>query len=245
MTYPNPTPTIPKRPPGRPRDPEREADILRVVLELVAEGGIDAVTFEEVARRAQASKRTLYRRWPAKRDMVVAAIKAGPAAGNAPAPIDTGSLRGDLLALLERLEAAMAAGGSVSLLLLQAGLEDPELCHHIEEAAGPTGARLPADVVAAAIARGELPEDADPFAYEEVAGAVLLIRRLNALTTDQRYREALVDTVLLPALRSGRRAGQHGIFSGSPTPAEPAPAEPAPAEPTPAGPIPTPTGDPA
>nr|BFF24931.1 hypothetical protein GCM10025732_28960 [Glycomyces mayteni] len=82
------------RAPGRPRDGVREAEILRVVLALVGEAGVDGVTFEEVARRAQASKKTLYRRWATKQEMVVAAIKAGPAAGSKPEAVDTGSLRG-------------------------------------------------------------------------------------------------------------------------------------------------------
>lgn len=215
MTYPNVQP----RPPGRPRDDAREAEILRIVLALLGEAGIDGVTFEEVARRAQASKKTLYRRWATRQEMVVAAIKAGPAAGNKPDPIDTGSLRGDLLALLERLEATMEAGSSVSLTILQAGLRDPELCQYIEDSAGPTGARLTDAVLRAAIERGELPATADPFAYEEVGAAVLVLRKLNGLTTDAAYREALTDAVLIPALRSGVAAGQHGIFSGRPTPA--------------------------
>ncbi len=206
------------RPPGRPRDAVREGEILRVVLSLLAESGIEGVTFEEVARRARASKRTLYLRWSTKQEMVVAAIKAGPASGNKPEPIDTGSLRGDLLALLDRLEATMEAGSSVSLTILQAGLRDPELCEHIEESAGPTGARLTDAVLRSAIDRGELPASADPFAFEEVAAAVLVIRKLNGLSTDVAYREALVDAVLIPALRSGVNASQHGIFSGRPTP---------------------------
>lgn len=192
-------------------------------MEVVAEVGFDGLTFEEVARRARCSKTTLYRRWPTKKEMLVAAIKAGPASGNAARPVATGSLRGDLLALLDRLESSMERGGTVSLLLLQAGLEDPDLCHHIEESAGPTGARLPADVLQAAVDRGELPVEADPFAYEEVAGAVLLLRKLNGLTTDTAYRELLVDAVLIPALSRGRPARQQGIFSGSPTRAAPTP----------------------
>ena len=215
MAYSNDAPS-PRRP-GRPRDHAREAEILGIVLELLGEVGIDDVTFEEVARRAQASKRTLYRRWASKQEMVVAAIKAGPAAGNKPDPIDTGSLRGDLLALLDRLEATMDVGSPISLTILQAGLRDPELCQHIEDSAGPTGARLTDTVLRSAIERGELPAGADPFAYEEVGAAVLLIRKLNGLATDVAYREALVDAVLIPALRSGVDAGQRGIFSGRPT----------------------------
>lgn len=190
-------------------------------MALMTESGIDAVTFEEVARRARASKRTLYRRWSTKQEMVVAAIKAGPAAGNRPDPIDTGSLRGDLLALLSRLEATMSAGSPVGLTILQAGLRDSELCQHIEDSAGPTGARLTDTVLRSAVARGELPATADPFAYEEVGAAALLIRHLNGLSTDEAYRGALVDAVLIPALRSGVEAGQHGIFSGRPTAAAP------------------------
>lgn len=186
---------------------------------MLGESGVDAVTFEEVARRARASKATLYRRWSTKQEMVVAAIKAGPAAAGHTDPIDTGSLRGDLLALLERLERTLDAGASISLTVLHAGLRDPELCQHIEDSAGPTGARLPESVRVAAIDRGELPSTADPFAYEETAAAALLLRKLNGLATDATYRASLVDSVLIPALRSGVGAEQHGIFSGRPTPA--------------------------
>lgn len=189
--------------PGRPRDAAREAAILQAVLALLAEVGYDALTFEAVARRASASKATLYRRWDNKRDMVVAAIKAGPSSDVSPESVDTGSLRGDLLALCERLDSTLrASDGSMSLMLLRAGLEDPELCRHIEEAAGPTGAKLPENVLAAAISRGELPKGTRPFTYEEVAGSVLLLRRLNGLPTGLDYLARLVDDVLIPSLRA-------------------------------------------
>ena len=206
---------------GRPRNDEREGEILGAVASLLAERGYEGVTFEEVARRAGASKATLYRRWTSRREMVVAAVKAGSARQEGSAEIDTSSLRGDLLALCRRLITTMrSTDGQTALLLLQAGLEDPELCEEIERAVGPTGARLPASVVNAAIRRGELPEGVDPFAFEEVTGAVLLLRRLNGLATDNAYLEALVDSILIPALRatpSTPRELPAGIFSGSPT----------------------------
>lgn len=188
---------------------------------LLAERGYEGVTFEEVARRVGASKATLYRRWSSRREMVVAAVKAGPARREGSGEIDTGSLRGDLLALCRRLIATMrSTDGRTALLLLQAGLEDPELCEEIERAVGPTGSRLPAAVVDAAVRRGELPEDVDPFAFEEVAGAVLLLRRLNGLETSDAYLEALVDSILIPGLRatcSAPRGLPAGIFSGRPS----------------------------
>jgi AcrR family transcriptional regulator len=177
------------------------------------------VTFEEVARRAGASKPTLYRRWRTKREMVVAALKAGPARRDGADAIDTGSLRGDLLALCHRLLTTMrSTDGHTALALLQAGFEEPELGEAIEQSVGPTGARLPASVIEAAVRRGELPDGVDPFPFEEVTGTVLLLRRLNGLATTDEYVEALVDTVLIPALRAtaSRAPLPAGIFSGRP-----------------------------
>lgn len=189
---------------------------------LLVEDGYEGVTFEEVARRAGASKATLYRRWKSKRDMVVAALKAGPARREDPDDIDTGSLRGDLLALCRRLVTTMrSTDGQTALLLFQAGLENPELCEEIERTLGPTGARLPGSVVNSAIHRGELPAGVDVFPFEEVAGAVLLLRQLNGLETGDGYLEALVDSILIPALRATGPATQElpgGIFSGRPSP---------------------------
>lgn len=208
------------RPGGRPRDAAREAHILSVVYTLLTEVGYDALTFEEVARRAGASKATLYRRWKNKRDMVSAALRAMPARRDDADEIDTGSLRGDLLALCRRLLTTMqSTDGQTALLLLQAGIEDPGLCDQIERTVGPTGARLPASVIDAAVRRGELPCEVDPFAYEEVVGAVVLLRRMNGLDCDDSYLETLVDHVVVPALCASPAASgglPAGIFSGHP-----------------------------
>lgn len=218
MPYSNEPQEPPRR--GRPRDAQLQERIVDAVNSLLSEQGYDGVTFEEVARRCGASKASLYRRWSTKRDMVIAAIKAGAARHNTADRIDTGSLRGDLLALCHRLDRTMRAADSQSaMLLLQAGLEDPELCEAIETGAGPTGARLPAEVLGAAAARGELPAGVSPFAFEEVVGAALLLRRVNGLLVDDTYLDALIDTVVLPALRASAEASNPlpaGIFSGNP-----------------------------
>jgi AcrR family transcriptional regulator len=52
-----------------------------------------------VAARARTSKPVLYRRWKTRDDMLRAAVRHRGAASSRPAP-DTGTLRGDLLALL-------------------------------------------------------------------------------------------------------------------------------------------------
>ncbi len=206
---------------GRPRDEALEQRIVAAAGSLLSEKGYDGVTFEEVARRCGASKASLYRRWKTKRDMVIATLRAGPAQHDPAVPIDTGSLRGDLLALCRRLDQTMRSSDSqTAMLLLQAGLEDPDLCDAIETAVGPTGARLPRQVVDAAVARGELPAGVSPFPYEEVVGSVLLLRRVNGLVAGEDYLTALVDTVVLPALRATADARGRlpaGIFSGHPS----------------------------
>lgn len=206
---------------GRPRDPELDRRITVAVLELLGEQGYDSLTFEAVARRCRTSKASLYRRWPTKRDMVLSAIKEGPAQHSSTS-IDAGdSLRDDLLVLVRRLARTLAeADASTALMLLGAGLEDPELCEAIEVGVGPTGARLPRAVIDAAISRGELAAGADPFAYEEVVGAALLLRRVNGLVLDDAYLQALVDGIVIPALAASHHHSgvPAGIFSGHPQP---------------------------
>ncbi len=190
------------------------------MLEVLAEDGYEGVTFEEVARRCRTSKASLYRRWASKREMIIAAVKAGPA-HHASASLPRGvTLREDLLILCRRLERTLTAADSgTALMLLQAGLEDPELCDAIESSVGPTGARLPQRVIDDAVARGELPAGAGSFPFEEVVGAVLLLRRVNGLVLGEDYLAALVDTVIVPALVASahsRTTLPAGIFSGHP-----------------------------
>ena len=69
-------------------------------MTLIGEVGYDRATVEAIAHRAGVSKPTIYRRWPGgKEEIVVEALRAKRAAG-AVLP-DTGSLRGDLLAMLD------------------------------------------------------------------------------------------------------------------------------------------------
>ena len=81
------------------RGRRRERAILAAVTGLLGEAGYEAMTMDAVAARAHASKTTIYRRWPGKADLVRAAVDAH-VAGRVLSGSDTGSLRGDLLAVL-------------------------------------------------------------------------------------------------------------------------------------------------
>lgn len=83
---------------ARPRvEGEREGEILDATVDLLLEVGYDRLTMDGVATRARASKATLYRRWAGKHSLVVDALMRSKRSPDL-ADIDTGTLRGDLLA---------------------------------------------------------------------------------------------------------------------------------------------------
>lgn len=88
---------------GRPRSASTEQAILRAVLELLPQVGYDRLSLDLVAERAGSSKATIYRHWPVgKADLVRDAVAWKlPAVPVAPEP--TGSLRGDLVALVHQV----------------------------------------------------------------------------------------------------------------------------------------------
>jgi AcrR family transcriptional regulator len=84
---------------GRPRSEKARKAILEAAAELLLARGLSAVSMDAVAERAGVSKATIYRWWPSKETLALDALYTDWAAAQ-PAPRDTGSLRGDLLALL-------------------------------------------------------------------------------------------------------------------------------------------------
>lgn len=60
--------------PGRPRSEDADARILHETMTLIREAGVARMSLDEVASRARVSKTTIYRRWPSKTDLAVAAI---------------------------------------------------------------------------------------------------------------------------------------------------------------------------
>jgi len=69
--------TTAPRSPGRPRSSEADQAILAAVLDLLSEGiAPDALSVEAVAARAGVGKSTIYRRWPTKHELLVAAVQA-------------------------------------------------------------------------------------------------------------------------------------------------------------------------
>jgi AcrR family transcriptional regulator len=190
------------RRPGRPRSEDREQAILEAALDLVVEVGYDGLSMDALAERARASKATIYRHWSGKAEVVAAAVRCR-ASSMAEEPPDTGSLRGDLLALLTfSCETMSSSDGALMASVLWAMRSDPELAGMMR-AQMVEGKR---DVIAALVSRakerGECPPDTDPSVAGEVMPAMVLSRLLvTGEPLDDEFCIHLVDDVLLPLLR--------------------------------------------
>lgn len=96
----------------------REAELLAVTLQLLQEHGYDGLTLDAVAATARASKATVYRRWPTKAELVLAAFIEG-IRQVAVAP-ETGTLRGDLLQIGAVIcEQAQTHAGTIRAVLVE------------------------------------------------------------------------------------------------------------------------------
>jgi AcrR family transcriptional regulator len=119
-----PTPEHTRR---RRRGPQLESALLDAAWDELVEVGFAGLTMESVAARAQTGIAVLYRRWANKDQLVLAAIEHYRHARPVEIP-DTGTLRGDLLALLTAMSkaratfTAVAAAAGFSGLLADTGL---------------------------------------------------------------------------------------------------------------------------
>lgn len=98
----------------RRRGAALEAAILEAAWDELAVVGYQRLTMEGVAARAGTGKQVLYRRWRNRAELVVAAVRHN-VGSISEKPLDTGSLRGDLLALLERVTQRQRDVGSETL----------------------------------------------------------------------------------------------------------------------------------
>jgi AcrR family transcriptional regulator len=189
------------------RGAARERAILGAVIDVIAEVGYEALTMDAVAARAGASKATIYRRWQGKADMVRAALDAYDAERNAEAP-DTGTLRGDLVGVLETLRTTVTpAYIALTGGLARAMRTDPELAasmraHMEDEELSPFAAALER-----AMARGELTPDVDATLLHDVAESMLAHRITVQMPIDDAFIVRVVDDVLLPVLARWRNSG--------------------------------------
>lgn len=185
-----------RRTPGRPREPRVDAAVAAATLQLLAEEGYTGLTVEHIATRAGVGKAGVYRRWPDKEAVVLAALSLGDAR---PAVPDTGSLRGDLTAYLTALVSFRAVHlAAVSALSGEAFVNERIGDAFRERIAAPVvdGIR---GILERAVDRGELPRSTDVALLAMVPAAMLFTRRLLAgRHPDADFVDHLVDQVFTP-----------------------------------------------
>jgi AcrR family transcriptional regulator len=190
--------------PIRPRvEGDREDEILEATLELLLEVGYDRLTMDAVAKQAKASKATLYRRWESKPALVIdALIKAKDMPD--PEPIDTGSLRGDLIATFcGKHGMTHSRASSVMGALITAVSTDQEFAERFRaDFVAPKMAATQA-IYDRAVERGEIPAHVDvEILGPALAGVVLHRMYVLGQAPDDATVERVVDHLILPAVRN-------------------------------------------
>lgn len=166
-------------------------------MELLIERGYQRLTVEAVAQRAGVNKTTIYRWWPSKGPLLRAALLRSQVL-DVDIP-DTGSLRGDLIALAGQM-ARLVGGertGPVARAMLSGGGQDELAFFTRDFFADRLERERP--LFARAVARGELSADTDPaLLVDLIAGAVWMRILLRQLPAEEEFVESVVDAVLQP-----------------------------------------------
>ncbi len=205
MTTPTAKPAGPARV-GRKRDHSRDPEILEAALDVLAEVGYEGMTVDMVATRAKAGKATLYRRWPSKAELVIDAIACmkqhpGPGQGTVILPPDTGSLRGDLVAMVKP-KAVSDGNRHLRIMLGVASMisQHPELLEAINDIMLRPRTSAYEVIFGRAVERGEIEPGVDVELLSSLGPAMGMFRALYQQKAPSRETMLhLIDTVILPA----------------------------------------------
>ncbi|WP_406154402.1 TetR/AcrR family transcriptional regulator [Streptomyces sp. NBC_01023] len=181
--------------------PEREGELYAATLDLLREVGYEALTMDAVAARTRSSKATLYRQWGSKPELVVRALR-----NNKPVrmdEVDTGSLRGDLRALMAREgDCEMERNSALIRGLMHAVHENPDLFQALRELLIEPEVTGLKRMLQRAVERGEVSADNAGLSFvpHMVVGAFVARQLLEEKPADRAFLSRYLDAVVLPAL---------------------------------------------
>jgi AcrR family transcriptional regulator len=185
------------RRPGRPRSGQAEQAIIEATLDLFAEQGFEGVCVEAVASRAGVGKATIYRRWPNKEELLLAALSSL----KSPYPEPKGvSVRDDLVAMLSVMCTDMADPRKARryALLLGEGEKYPRLMARYKETVVQPRRELMRSVIRRGMASGELRADIDvEIAVLALTGTVLAKGKEADARLDGDLAGRIVDELML------------------------------------------------
>lgn len=183
----------------------RETELLEVTLQLLQEHGYDRLTLDAVAARARASKATVYRRWPSKAELVLAAFIEG--CRQVAVHPDTGTLRGDLLHLGRVISQQTHEQAGIIRAVLVEVSRHPALHDALQAEFLDQRKALLHEVLRDAVLRGEIGAAAVSDELWDLLPGYLIFRSImpNRPPTEQTV-QALVDEVIIPSLTRHRKA---------------------------------------
>jgi AcrR family transcriptional regulator len=190
---------------------------LAAARELVLEHGLNAVSMDALAERAGVSKATIYRWWPSKELLALDALFSQWDPGS-PEPRDTGSLAGDLLALIRPWARQLTKKpyGRIVAAFVSSAQSDPIFAaEYRARFVGPRRERARI-ILARAIERGEIPADLDLEVIVDLLYGPFYLRMLQGhAAVNDRFARTVVDyvvaTVARPAKRRGGSANRRGV----------------------------------
>jgi AcrR family transcriptional regulator len=199
--------TAPRR--GRPRSERARQAILRAVSELVLERDLSEISMDAVAERAGASKATIYRWWTSKELLVLDALRSEWDTAK-PELTDTGSLAGDLRALIIpwTRELVTKPYGRVIASLVASAQADPQFAEEYRTRfVGPRREHA-RSAFHRAIERGEIPRDTDVEAALDLLYGPIYHRLLHthAAVTD-RFASTILEYVVAAVSAPNRGSG--------------------------------------
>ena len=182
-------------------DRSLDAAILDAALAGVAELGYDRLSMDDVASRAGVGKAAIYRRWPSKAVVVAEAIahwrrRLGPVE-----PPDTGSLRGDIDALVTAvpdLDNARINMIQVIVGVATAAVHDPVLAAALDDLVLSTPRHIVRVVLDHAAARGEIAGGRDLSLVPDVVMGLNVLRVITGRPIDRIFVRRVFDDVILP-----------------------------------------------
>ena len=206
------------RQPGRPRHPRTDVAIMAATFRQLVDVGYGNLSVESVAAAAGVAKTTIYRRYPTKRDLAIAALSVELPFPELPSDIDTRSGLRSVIALIAH---AMVDTGAIRILgsLLVESNRDPDLFAVFRQRLLEPRRALVMELLRRGIERGEVRPDADPLIVTEMmAGAIFAHHAILGGATTDAWLDGLTDhlwaMVRSEVGRSSRAGG--GARGGAP-----------------------------
>jgi AcrR family transcriptional regulator len=184
------------RRPGRPRSEQADRAIVDAALELFAEYGPAGLCIERVAARAGVGKATIYRRWPGREDLLLAAL----AALKSPLPEPRGkSVRDDLIAIVDTMQRDVTDPRRMRqiALLHGEGQKYPRVMARYAEMVVEPRREVVRSVLRRGLASGELAPGTDiDAALFMLSGAVMSRCRIGEPPVEDDYPQRVVDQLM-------------------------------------------------